>query len=79
MSLLFSAEGEWTVCFALQYNPLYAVSVFNDATLNRPVKTLEMAIKSYKTPTTTPKQTTALVLSIRPPCPSPFSLTSQGG
>ena len=40
------------MCSALQYavRPLYAVSVPNDTALNGLVKTLEMAIKSYKTP-----------------------------
>lgn len=69
-SLFFSAKEDWTLCFVSQYNTLYAVSVPNDTTLNGLVKTLEMAIKSYKTPTTTSKQTTALVLPIRPLRPS---------
>lgn len=79
-SFFFSAKEDWTLCFVSQYNTLYAVSLPNDTTLNGLVKTLEMAIKSYKTQTTTSKQTTALVLPIRPFHPPPFiSLTSQGG
>lgn len=63
----------WTWCFVPQHNTVLiqynAVSVPNGTTLNGLVKTLEMAIKSYKTPTTTSKQTTALVFPIRTPPP----------
>lgn len=50
----FGSSHFFFVCFS-QCNTKCSVSVLNDTTLNGLVKTLEMAIKSYKTLAATPK------------------------
>lgn len=67
LSLFCLKRLDYTVfAFVLCLTVQRAVSELNDTTLNGLVKTLELAIKSYKTPPP-PKQTTALLLPIRPP------------